>query len=56
MKKKIIKTLNEEYEWENDISYGKNQWRMGDGQTAFTNYIFYKVAGFTEFNTPSFSL
>ena len=23
---------------------------MGDGQTAFTNYIFYKIAGFTEFD------
>ena len=39
--KKIIKTLNEEYEWESDKSYGKNQWRMGDGQTAFNNYVYY---------------
>ena len=23
---------------------------MGDGQTAFTNYIFYTVAGFSEFD------
>ena len=47
---KIIKTLNEEYEWESDVSYGKNQWRMGDGQTAFNNYVYYTVAGFSEYD------
>lgn len=48
--KKIISTLQKEYGWLSDTNYGKNQWRMGDGQTAFTNYIFYKLAGFTEFD------
>ena len=48
--KKIIDVLNKEYNWESDISYGKNQWRMGDGQTAFINYIYYTVAGFSEFD------
>ena len=47
---KIIKTLNEEYEWESDVSYGKNQWRMGDGQTAFNNFVYYTVAGFSEYD------
>lgn len=46
----IKETLKNEYEWEEDVYYGKNQWRMGDGQTAFTNYIFRQLAGFTEFD------
>ena len=48
--KKIEDTLKKEYGWEEYKIYGKNQWRMGDGQTAFTNYIFHRVAGFTEFD------
>lgn len=48
--KLIEKTLREEYGWESDSNYGKNQWRMGDGQTSFNNYIFNKMAGFTEFD------
>jgi len=46
----IKKVLKEEYDWESDISYGKNQWRMGDGQTAFNNFIYYTVAGFSEYD------
>ena len=46
----MIKTLNEEYNWTNDISYGKNQWRMGDGQTAFNNFVYYTLAGFSEYD------
>jgi len=46
----MINVLNKEYDWEADISYGKNQWRMGDGQTAFINYIYYTLAGFSEFD------
>jgi len=46
----IKKILKEIYDWETDISYGKNQWRMGDGQTAFNNYIYYTVAGFSEYD------
>ena len=45
-----INTLEKEYEWESDISYGKNQWRMGDGQTAFNNFVYYTVAGFSEYD------
>ena len=46
----MIKTLNEEYDWTNDISYGKNQWRMGDGQTAFNNFVYFTLAGFSEYD------
>jgi asparagine synthetase B (glutamine-hydrolysing) len=46
----IEKVLKEEYGWQSDAGYGTNQWRMGDGQTAFTNYIFHTVAGFSEFD------
>jgi predicted glutamine amidotransferase len=45
----IEKTLAQ-YGWEHDTAYGRNQWRMGDGQTAFTNYIYLSVAGFSEFD------
>ena len=28
----------------------KNQWRMGDGQTAFNNFVYYTIAGFSEYD------
>ena len=43
-------TLLKEYNWMSDIAYGKNQWRMGDGQTSFNNFIYYTLAGFSEFD------
>tara|TARA_R110001592_G_scaffold140281_6_gene361193 strand:+ start:6130 stop:8178 length:2049 start_codon:yes stop_codon:yes gene_type:complete len=47
---KIEKTLFEEYEWE--ISPDTTTtWRIGDGTAAFYNYIYYTVAGFSEFDT-----
>ena len=48
--KEIESVLKNDLSWEADKKYGQNQWRMGDGQTAFTNYIFYTVAGFSEFD------
>ena len=48
--KRIIDVLNKKYNWLDDISYGKNQWRMGDGQTAFNNYVYYTIAGFSEYD------
>ena len=48
--KEIESVLKREFDWEIDKSYGKNQWRMGDGQTAFTNFIYFTLAGFTEFD------
>ena len=39
-----------EYDWE--VSKSTNTtWRIGDGTAAFYNYIYYTVAGFTEFDT-----
>lgn len=46
----IIDVLKQEYNWSNDLAYGKNQWRMGDGQTTFNNFIYYTLAGFSEFD------
>ena len=46
----IQKVLKEKYNWQDDVSYGKNQWRMGDGQTAFNNFVYYTIAGFSEFD------
>ncbi|MBU0881694.1 MAG: hypothetical protein KKE81_05800 [Candidatus Omnitrophica bacterium] len=48
--KLIERTLKEEYGWEANERYGKNQWRMGDGHTAFIDYIYHTVAGFSEFD------
>ena len=48
--KEIEGTLKDEYGWITDTSYGKNQWRMGDGQTSFNNFIYYQVAGFSEYD------
>ena len=48
--KLMTKILNEEYNWTDDISYGKNQWRMGDGQTAFNNFVYFTLAGFSEYD------
>lgn len=43
----IISTLRNEYNWE--LSKETNQtWRTDDGSSAFYNYIYYQVQGFTE--------
>ena len=47
---KIGNTLKDEYGWISDESYGINQWRMGDGQTSFNNFIYYHLAGFSEYD------
>ena len=47
---KIKNTLTNIYGWKDDVSYGKNQWRMGDGQTAFNNFVYYTLAGFSEYD------
>ena len=43
--------LRDDYGWESDLTYGSNQWRMGDGQTAFNNFIYYHLAGITEYDS-----
>lgn len=39
-----------EYNWEKSIDT-VSKWRIGDGSAAFYNYIYYTVAGFSEFDT-----
>jgi glutamine---fructose-6-phosphate transaminase (isomerizing) len=44
----IVSTLVERYNWETGSH--PNTWRIGDGYTAFINYIYFRVAGFSEFD------
>lgn len=46
----IEKTLLSEYDWELSPDT-KTTWRIGDGTASFYNYIYYTVAGFSEFET-----
>jgi len=46
----ITTTLRNEFDWEVE-SDTKTTWRIGDGTASFYNYIYYTVAGFTEFDT-----
>lgn len=46
----INKTLIETYNWETSPDT-VSTWRIGDGTAAFYNYIYYTVAGFSEFDT-----
>jgi extradiol dioxygenase family protein len=39
-----------EYNWEKSIDTNST-WRIGDGTAAFYNYIYYTVAGFSEYDT-----
>lgn len=43
-------TLINEYDWETSPDT-KSTWRIGDGTASFYNYIYYTVAGFSEFDT-----
>lgn len=45
----IDRTLIGEYGWETSPE-SSNTWRIGDGYTAFINYVYYRVAGFSEFD------
>ena len=46
----ITKTLDQEYNIFKHESFGDTQWRMGDNQTSFTNFIYYTLGGFSEFD------
>lgn len=46
----INRTLRDEYQWET-APHTDNTWRIGDGYTTFINYIYYTMAGFSEFDT-----
>ncbi|MCM1027980.1 MAG: hypothetical protein NC432_16295 [Roseburia sp.] len=47
---KIEKVILEEYDWERAKDRDET-WRIGDGTAPFYNYIYYRLAGFTEFDT-----
>lgn len=48
--KKIEQVILEEYDWEK--AKGRDEtWRIGDGTAPFYNYIYLRLAGFTEFDT-----
>ena len=47
---KVDSVLISNYDWELDPE-SKTTWRIGDGTSAFYNYIYYMVAGFTESDT-----
>jgi len=46
----INRTLKEEYGWES-AGDTTTTWRIGDGTAPFYNYIYYTMAGFTEFDS-----
>jgi glutamine---fructose-6-phosphate transaminase (isomerizing) len=45
----INRTLREQYDWETSPE-SSNTWRIGDGYTAFINYVYHQLAGFSEFD------
>jgi hypothetical protein len=46
----IEKLILEEYNWEKATDTDTT-WRIGDGTVLFYNYIYYTVAGFSEYDT-----
>jgi hypothetical protein len=48
--KDVVSLLRREYDWETAADTSAT-WRIGDGTAAFYNYIYYTVAGFSEFDT-----
>ena len=45
-----MEILSTQYAWES-ASDTSASWRIGDGTSAFYNYVYYSVAGFTESDT-----
>lgn len=48
--KEIEDLIIDEYKWETAIDT-KTTWRIGDGTAGFYNYVYYTVAGFSEYDT-----
>lgn len=48
--KEIEDLIINEYKWETAIDT-KTTWRIGDGTAGFYNYVYYTVAGFSEYDT-----
>ena len=47
---RINNLIINEYDWETAIDTNST-WRIGDGTASFYNYIYYRVAGFSEIDT-----
>ena len=45
-----VESVLDQYNWERAPDT-QASWRIGDGTAAFYNYVYYKVAGFTEHDT-----
>jgi len=48
--KEIEDLIINEYKWETAIDTNTT-WRIGDGTAGFYNYVYYTVAGFSEYDT-----
>ncbi len=48
--KEIEDLIINEYKWETSLDT-KTSWRIGDGTAGFYNYIYYTIAGFSEYDT-----
>ncbi len=48
--KEIEEVIIKEYKWETAIDT-RTTWRIGDGTAGFYNYVYYTVAGFSEYDT-----
>jgi glutamine---fructose-6-phosphate transaminase (isomerizing) len=48
--KEIEELILNEYKWEKAIDT-RTTWRIGDGTAGFYNYIYYTIAGFSEYDT-----
>jgi predicted glutamine amidotransferase len=46
----VTKTILDQYDWETSPDT-QSTWRIGDGTASFYNYIYYRVAGFSENDT-----
>ena len=47
---RVNEVLLNDYNWEKSPDT-ESTWRIGDGAASFYNYIYYEIAGFTEFDT-----
>ncbi len=46
----VVNTIINDYGWEKAPDTDAT-WRIGDGTAPFYNYIYYKICGFSEFDT-----
>lgn len=46
----VVKTILDKYDWET-AKDTNGTWRIGDGTAPFYNYIYYRICGFSEYDT-----